>query len=50
MEQLKFGLAQPLTRREDLRFPELVLAPLDFHDYARGAAVAAIRQRFTSPA
>ena len=36
--------------REDLRFPELVLAPLDFHDYARGAAVAAIRQRFTSPA
>jgi predicted NBD/HSP70 family sugar kinase len=36
--------------REDLRIPELVLAPLDFHDYARGAAVAAIRQRFTSPA
>ena len=35
--------------REDLHVPDLVLAPLDFHDFARGAAVAAIRLRFTAP-
>ena len=32
------------------RCPELVLPPLDFRDFARGAAVAAIRLRFTAPA
>lgn len=36
--------------REDLEVPELVLQPLDFRDYARGAAVAAIRLRFMAPA
>lgn len=36
--------------REDLELPELVLQPLDFRDFARGAAVAAIRLRFTAPA
>lgn len=34
--------------REDLSLPDLVLAPLDFRDYARGAAVAAIRLKLNS--
>lgn len=36
--------------REDLTIPQLVLAPLDFRDYARGAAVAAIRLRLAGDA
>lgn len=34
--------------REDLSLPDLVLEPLDFRDFARGAAVAAIRLRLTT--
>ncbi|WP_353080657.1 ROK family transcriptional regulator [Tessaracoccus lapidicaptus] len=36
--------------REDLNLPDLALQPLDFRDFARGAAVAAIRLRLTSGA